>query len=312
MDRCVPLAPSRDLETCRAERRPVRDGMDSRTEVGEAGRHGLVRPDLQGRIRSGCRPHEVGVDVIRMLVRDEDGVRAVGSGPVRERARIDDKRSPAIGQPNAGVAHARELHHCAPVWRGWGRRSAVLPHHGPRPRIRPLDMSILPLGIDTARSGVDSPASGPCQGIDTAAGLPAVTHRRPREQRTPNGRSAWPSASQPKSRTNSPSSTSSASPSRSRRPARPTRACARSTARRRRRSWSRPAAKPGTASAAGSVATSSRFVMQRDGVDFPEALQALAAKAGVEIDEHTRREDAHRARLRDVARSGDRVLPHGA
>jgi DNA primase catalytic core len=40
--------------------------------------------------------------------------------------------------------------------------------------------------------------------------------------------------------------------------------------------------------------------MQRDGVSFPDALRSLAAKAGVEIDERTKREDAHRARLRDV------------
>jgi DNA primase catalytic core len=42
------------------------------------------------------------------------------------------------------------------------------------------------------------------------------------------------------------------------------------------------------------------FMMQRDGVAFPEALRTLAAKAGVEIDERTKREDAYRARLRDV------------
>jgi DNA primase catalytic core len=42
------------------------------------------------------------------------------------------------------------------------------------------------------------------------------------------------------------------------------------------------------------------FVMQRDAVSFPDALRTLAAKAGVEIDERTKREDAHRARLRDV------------
>jgi DNA primase len=45
------------------------------------------------------------------------------------------------------------------------------------------------------------------------------------------------------------------------------------------------------------------FVMQRDSVGFPEALRTLARKAGVEIDERTRREDAHRAHLRDVLES---------
>jgi DNA primase len=42
------------------------------------------------------------------------------------------------------------------------------------------------------------------------------------------------------------------------------------------------------------------FVMERDGLTFPEALRTLADKAGVEIDERTKREDARRKRLRDV------------
>ncbi len=42
------------------------------------------------------------------------------------------------------------------------------------------------------------------------------------------------------------------------------------------------------------------FVMQRDGTAFPEALRTLASRAGVEIDERTKREDAHKARLRQV------------
>lgn len=42
------------------------------------------------------------------------------------------------------------------------------------------------------------------------------------------------------------------------------------------------------------------FVMERDGVDFPEALRRLAARAGVEISERTSREDARRKRLRDA------------
>ena len=46
------------------------------------------------------------------------------------------------------------------------------------------------------------------------------------------------------------------------------------------------------------------FVMQRDGATFPEALRTLAARAGVEIDERTKREDAHRARLRQVLETG--------
>src|SRR4026207_1712656 len=42
------------------------------------------------------------------------------------------------------------------------------------------------------------------------------------------------------------------------------------------------------------------FVMQRDGLTVPEAPGQPAPKAGVEIDERTRREDAHKARLRQV------------
>jgi DNA primase len=42
------------------------------------------------------------------------------------------------------------------------------------------------------------------------------------------------------------------------------------------------------------------FVMQRDSVTFPEALKTLAARAGVELDERSSREDARKARLREV------------
>jgi DNA primase len=42
------------------------------------------------------------------------------------------------------------------------------------------------------------------------------------------------------------------------------------------------------------------FVMERDTVGFPEALKILAARAGVELDERTKAEDARNARLRTV------------
>ena len=54
------------------------------------------------------------------------------------------------------------------------------------------------------------------------------------------------------------------------------------------------------------------FVMERDTLAFPEALEQLAARAGVELDERTKREDAHNARLRDGPRGRDRLLPRGA
>ncbi len=42
------------------------------------------------------------------------------------------------------------------------------------------------------------------------------------------------------------------------------------------------------------------FVMERDTLAFPEALKVLAARAGVELDERTKQEDARNARLRTV------------
>jgi DNA primase len=42
------------------------------------------------------------------------------------------------------------------------------------------------------------------------------------------------------------------------------------------------------------------FLMERDGLSFPEALRTLAARAGIEIDERTRQEDARKSRLREV------------
>ncbi len=42
------------------------------------------------------------------------------------------------------------------------------------------------------------------------------------------------------------------------------------------------------------------FVMKRESLTFPEALKRLAARAGIEVDERTSREDARRARLREV------------
>ena len=51
--------------------------------------------------------------------------------------------------------------------------------------------------------------------------------------------------------------------------------------------------------------------MKRDGLTFPEALKVLAAKAGVELDERTTREDARRGPPPDRHGVGDRLLPRG-
>ena len=40
--------------------------------------------------------------------------------------------------------------------------------------------------------------------------------------------------------------------------------------------------------------------MKLEGLSFPDALKKLAARAGIEIDERTSRDDAHKARLREV------------
>ena len=53
------------------------------------------------------------------------------------------------------------------------------------------------------------------------------------------------------------------------------------------------------------------FVMQRDSVTFPEALKQLAARAGVELDERTSRDDARRKSPDRRPRRRDRLLPLG-
>ena len=53
------------------------------------------------------------------------------------------------------------------------------------------------------------------------------------------------------------------------------------------------------------------FVMERDTLAFPEALKQLAARAGVELDERTKREDAHNATAAHGPRGRHRLLPRG-
>ena len=72
-----------------------------------------------------------------------------------------------------------------------------------------------------------------------------------------------------------------------------------------------PARESGSASAAALGGDVFSFVMQRDGVTFPEALKVLAAKAGVELDERTTREDARKRPPARRPRGGDRLLPRG-
>ena len=68
------------------------------------------------------------------------------------------------------------------------------------------------------------------------------------------------------------------------------------------RRHARPA-RAGTASAAAWAATSSASSCSATASAFPEALKQLAARAGVELDERTSRDDARKRRLRDVLES---------
>ena len=119
----------------------------------------------------------------------------------------------------------------------------------------------------------------------------------------------WLSGLPRKSRTGCRSSMSSARPSSSRNRARRSRACARSTARRPRRSTSHPVARAGNASAAAWVAMSSASSCSATRSRFPEALKTLAARAGVELDEHSSREDARTGAPARGARQRDRLVP---
>ena len=51
------------------------------------------------------------------------------------------------------------------------------------------------------------------------------------------------------------------------------------------------------------------FLMRRDGLDFREALSRLAEKAGVELSEHTAREDRLKRRLREALEASLAAVP---
>ena len=108
------------------------------------------------------------------------------------------------------------------------------------------------------------------------------------EPRSPTSRSSA-SARPPTSSRSSPRTPTCAAP------ARADRACARSTTSARRRSRSTRARSSTTASAAGRAATSFEFVEEKEGLEFPEAVEPLADRYGVELEREDEDPRARRA-----------------
>ena len=70
----------------------------------------LQGPDLGGRVGLQGRPQPLLVEVVGVLVRDEDRVRADRGVLLAEAAGVDDERAPVLLQADAGVRLLRELH----------------------------------------------------------------------------------------------------------------------------------------------------------------------------------------------------------
>ena len=111
VDHGVQFAVDLDVEAGGGERVAVADGVHAARERGrELLGDGLQRPDLRGRVGVQGRPQPLLAEVVGVLVRDEDRVRAEGGVLLAEGAGVEDERAAVLLQTDTGVRLLRELH----------------------------------------------------------------------------------------------------------------------------------------------------------------------------------------------------------
>jgi hypothetical protein len=89
---------------------PVAHHVHPPGQPAQLGGHRPVRPHLERGVGLQSRAEPVGSEMVGVLVRDEDGARAVEGARIGEHPRVDDQPAVPLAQDDAGVAVLDQLH----------------------------------------------------------------------------------------------------------------------------------------------------------------------------------------------------------
>src|ERR1022692_963033 len=137
MDRSVILAVDVHVEARGSERVPMTHGVHPGAEVSELRGYRRAGPQLEPGVALQRCPHDPGVEVVGMLVRDQDGVRSGQRILAAPYTWIEHDRLAVAFQPDAGMPELRHPHGCSRSLTGALDRNLSRPLPGCRDAIPP-------------------------------------------------------------------------------------------------------------------------------------------------------------------------------